>query len=197
MTTNNLFYKVVKTAFDYVAAAILLAILSPAFLVIAIIIKKDSPGPVIFKQERLGKDGKIFTLYKFRSMRLDAEKNGAQWATANDPRTTAVGAKLRGSRIDEWPQLVNILRHEMSFVGPRPERKIFRDEFIKDIPNFDERLQVLPGITGFAQVSGGYELTPAEKLIYDLAYIKNRSVIFDFKILLATVKVIFTKDGAR
>lgn len=191
------FYTFVKTVFDYAAALVLLVLLSPVFLVLVIMIRRDSPGPAIFTQERLGKNGKIFKIYKLRSMYIDAEKDGAQWAQADDPRMTRIGRILRQKRLDEIPQVINVLKHEMSFVGPRPERKIFRDEFIREIPDFDDRLAVLPGITGFAQVSGGYDLTPAEKLIYDQSYIKNRSVALDFKILIATIRVIFSHEGAR
>lgn len=191
------FYTFVKTVFDYAAALVLLVLLSPVFLVLVIMIRRDSPGPAIFTQERLGKNGKIFKIYKLRSMYIDAEKDGAQWAQADDPRMTRIGRILRQKRLDEIPQVLNVLKHEMSFVGPRPERKIFRDEFIREIPDFDDRLAVLPGITGFAQVSGGYDLTPAEKLIYDQSYIKNRSVALDFKILIATIRVIFSHEGAR
>ena len=191
------FYTFVKTVFDYAAALVLLVLLSPVFLVLVIMIRRDSPGPAIFTQERLGKNGKIFKIYKLRSMYIDAEKDGAQWAQADDPRMTRIGRILRQKRLDEIPQVINVLKHEMSFVGPRPERKIFRDEFIREISDFDDRLAVLPGITGFAQVSGGYDLTPAEKLIYDQSYIKNRSVALDFKILIATIRVIFSHEGAR
>jgi lipopolysaccharide/colanic/teichoic acid biosynthesis glycosyltransferase len=191
------FYIFVKTLVDYIAAIILIIGLSPLFLVISLMILFDSGLPVIYKQERLGKDGKVFMLYKFRSMCIDAEKDGAQWADVEDPRTTRVGKWLRQKRLDELPQFLNVLRHEMSFVGPRPERKIFHTEFAKSIPDFDKRLAVLPGITGFAQVSGGYDLSPSEKLVYDLSYIKNRCLKLDVHIVFRTIKVIFSHEGAR
>lgn len=190
-------YIIIKTMVDYVAAFILLVVLSPLFLIICIFIARDSKGPVIYKQERLGKDGHTFMLYKFRSMNIDAEKGGAQWADTDDPRATKVGKFLRNKRLDELPQLINVLRHEMSFVGPRPEREYFHNEFLKTIPDFDKRLSVLPGITGFAQISGGYELSPAEKLVYDLAYIEKQSFMLDAKICIRTLSVIFHHEGAR
>lgn len=190
-------YTIIKTIVDYVAAFIILVVLSPLLLIISILIARDSNGPVIYKQERLGKDGRIFMLYKFRSMNIDAEKDGAQWADANDPRATKVGKFLRKKRLDELPQLINVLRHEMSFVGPRPEREYFHNEFLKTIPDFDKRLTVLPGITGFAQISGGYDLSPAEKLVFDLAYIEKQCFSLDAKICIRTIKVIFSHEGAR
>ena len=196
-STDKLYYIIIKTIIDYVAAVILLIVLSPLFLIISIYIACDSKGPIIYTQERLGKDGRTYMMYKFRSMYEDAEKDGAQWADEDDPRATKVGRFLRKKRLDELPQLINVLRHEMSFVGPRPERAIFRDEFIKTIPDFDKRLSVLPGITGFAQVSGGYDLSPAEKLVHDLAYIEKRSLSLDTIICIRTLKVIFSHAGAR
>jgi lipopolysaccharide/colanic/teichoic acid biosynthesis glycosyltransferase len=197
-STDKLYYIIIKTIIDYVAAVILLIVLSPLFLIICIYIALDSKGPVIYTQERLGKEGRSFKLYKFRSMFEDAEKDGAQWADADDQRVTKVGRFLRKKRLDELPQVINVLRHEMSFVGPRPERSIFHNEFIKTIPEFDKRLSVLPGITGFAQISGGYDLTPEEKLVYDLAYIEKRGVWLDVIIVLRTFKVMFlSHEGAR
>jgi lipopolysaccharide/colanic/teichoic acid biosynthesis glycosyltransferase len=194
---NKIAYIIIKTAVDYIAAIILIIVLSPLFLVISICIACDSKGPVIYKQERLGKNGRPFMLYKFRTMCLDAEKDGAQWADMDDPRATRFGKFLRQKRLDELPQFINVLRHEMSFVGPRPERDIFHQEFIKTIPAFDKRLSVLPGITGFAQISGGYDLSPGEKLVYDLAYIEKRSLKLDVYIVLRTIRVMFSHEGAR
>ena len=191
------YYIIIKTIIDYIAALTLLILLSPIFLIISIYVARDSSGPVIYKQERLGKGGCTFMLYKFRSMYMDAEKGGAQWADTDDPRATPVGKFLRQKRLDELPQLINVLRHEMSFVGPRPEREIFHSEFIKTIPDFDKRLTVLPGISGYAQISGGYELSPAEKLVYDLAYIDKRSLKLDTIIVVRTLKVMFSHEGAR
>ena len=148
-------------------------------------------------QERVGLNGQKFIMYKLRSMYLDAEKNGYQWAEKNDPRITKIGHFIRRTRIDEFPQIINIIKGEMSIIGPRPERPEFINEFLKDIPNFNERLAVRPGITGWAQVNGGYELTPKDKLVYDLFYINHESIKLDFLILLKTIKVIFTGHGSR
>ncbi len=197
-SSDKMYYIIIKTIIDYIAAVILLVILSPLFLAISIVIALDSKGPVIYTQERLGKDGRCYMMYKFRSMCEDAEKDGAQWADEDDPRVTKVGRFLRKKRLDELPQLINVLRHEMSFVGPRPERSIFHLEFAKTIPDWDKRLAVLPGITGFAQVSGGYDLSPAEKIVYDLAYIEKRCLRLDVIIVLRTFKVMFlSHEGAR
>jgi lipopolysaccharide/colanic/teichoic acid biosynthesis glycosyltransferase len=194
---NKIAYTIIKTVVDYIAAILLIIVLSPLFLIIIICIACDSKGPVIYKQERLGKGGLPFMLYKFRTMCIDAEKDGAQWADTDDPRATRFGKFLRKKRLDELPQFINVLRHEMSFVGPRPEREIFHSEFVKTIPDFDKRLSVLPGITGFAQISGGYELTPAEKLVYDLAYIEKHSLKLDVFIVMRTIRVMFSHEGAR
>jgi len=191
------FYTFIKTFCDYTAALILLPLTAPLLLVLCIMIKADSKGPAVYSQLRLGKDGKEFKIYKLRSMRIDAEADGPQWAEEDDPRVTKLGRTLRKTHLDELPQLVNIIRHEMSLVGPRPERKVFRDEFIKTLPDFDDRLKVLPGITGYAQVRGGYDLTPEEKLRLDQEYLKIRCASLDVKIVLNTVKVAFTHEGAR
>lgn len=190
-------YLFVKRTIDIVLSLVALILTGIFFIFIPIIIKIDSKGPVIYKQERLKKDGKPFMVYKFRSMRTDAEKNGAQWACANDDRVTTVGKFIRKTRIDELPQLFNILSGDMSIVGPRPERPMFYDEFEKTIPDFRKRLVVKPGLTGWAQINGGYDLGPAEKLVYDLEYIQNQSIGFDLKCMVKTVSVIFTHEGAR
>ncbi len=166
-------------------------------MIIALLIKLDSSGPVLFKQERLGLNGTPFMIYKFRSMRTDAEKDGPKWAEKEDKRCTKVGAFLRKSRLDELPQLFNILKGEMSFVGPRPERAFFYHKFTKDIPDFPKRLQVKPGLTGLAQVNGGYELKPEEKLQYDMEYIQRRNILLDLKCMVKTVRLVFTHEGAR
>jgi lipopolysaccharide/colanic/teichoic acid biosynthesis glycosyltransferase len=190
-------YLRLKRLCDVLIAFFALAILWVPMLVIALVIRLDSPGPALFMQERLGKGGKPFTMIKFRSMRMDAEANGPQWAEKNDCRCTKVGRFLRKSRLDELPQLVNILMGEMSFVGPRPERACFYDEFEKYIPHFRQRLLVQPGLTGHAQVNGGYELKPEEKIVYDLEYIARRSVKMDLQCIWKTVLVVFSHDGAR
>lgn len=190
-------YLFFKRLFDIVVSVCAATVLLIPMVVIAIMIKLDSPGPMIFKQERLGKDGKPFTIYKFRSMVEDAEAAGPRWAALDDQRCTKLGAKLRKSRLDELPQLWNILKGDMSFVGPRPERAYFYNEFEKYIPNFRDRLVVRPGLTGHAQVNGGYSLRPEEKIVYDMEYIHNRSVRMDLQCLWQTVRVIFFREGAR
>ena len=174
-----------------------LAIGIPLVIIFGIRIKIEDNGPITYKQERLGKGGKRFYIYKLRSMRTDAEKFGAQWAEKDDPRITKVGRFIRKTRIDEIPQLFNILKGDMSLIGPRPERPQFTEQFNREIPGFINRLSVKPGLTGWAQVNGGYDMTPAEKLVEDIYYIKNRSVLLDFKIIFKTVAVVLTGDGAR
>ena len=174
-----------------------LPIAIPIILIFAVIIKLETPGPAFFLQERVGLHGKYFKVIKLRSMGVNAEKNGAQWATKNDPRVTKVGAFIRKTRIDELPQLFNVLKGDMSLIGPRPERPMFTAQFNEEIPGFIDRLQVKPGITGWAQVNGGYDITPKEKLELDRYYINNMSFWLDLKIILKTIKVCLTGDGAR
>lgn len=190
-------YRIVKRFFDLLSSIISLIFLLVPMGVIGIIIKVTSKGPIIYKQERLGKNGKPFMLFKFRSMVNDAEKNGAQWAEQDDDRTTPVGRFLRKTRLDELPQLINIILGHMSIVGPRPERACFYAEFSGYIEGFDQRLCIIPGLTGFAQISGGYDLKPEEKIVYDVFYIKNRSFWFDLKIIFDTITVVFSHNGAR
>ncbi|WP_439651547.1 sugar transferase [Planococcus shixiaomingii] len=166
-------------------------------VIFALLIIFESKGTPFYSQTRLGKDGQSFKIYKLRSMYSDAEKNGPQWALANDKRITRVGKFIRKTRIDELPQLWNILKGDMSLIGPRPERPELIVEFEKTIPNFCDRLAVKPGLTGWAQINGGYELTPAEKLGHDLYYINNKCLLLDLKIILITGKVLLTGDGAR
>lgn len=190
-------YLFAKRTFDVVMSLVVLALLAIPMLIIALLIRIDSPGPALFRQERLGKDGRPFTIFKFRSMRVDAEKNGPQWADKDDPRCTKLGRILRKSRLDEIPQLWNILKGEMSFVGPRPERVCFYEKFETYIHGFSKRLLVKPGLTGYAQVNGGYELKPEEKIVYDIAYIKGQSITLDLWCMFKTVKLVFTHEGAR
>lgn len=190
-------FLVTKRVFDIVCSFLGLLILAIPMMIIALIVTIDSPGAPIFKQERLGINGKPFMIYKFRSMRLDAEENGPQWADEQDPRCTHFGQILRRTRLDELPQLYNILRGDMSFVGPRPERAYFYREFEKYIPGFSNRLLVTPGLTGYAQVNGGYSLKPEEKIIYDMEYIERQSIILDIRCLLKTVHIVFSHEGAR
>lgn len=190
-------YQVAKRLFDVVVSALALLILGIPMLLLMPVIRADSPGPAIFRQERLGKGGKPFVIYKYRTMQMDAERDGPQWARAHDVRCTKLGRLLRRGHIDELPQLVNVLRGEMSLVGPRPERACFYQEFERYIRGFSQRLQVTPGITGWAQINGGYELLPEEKILFDMEYIRHRSVMFDIRCLLGTVRVVFRHDGAR
>ena len=187
----------VKRCIDVVGAVAAGAILLVPMIIIALAIRLDSEGPALFRQERLGKDGKPFIMLKFRSMRLDAEAEGPQWAEHDDMRCTRLGHWLRKCRLDELPQLWNILVGEMSFVGPRPERACFYDQFETYIHGFRNRLAVKPGLTGLAQVNGGYDLRPEEKIVYDMEYIQNQSLMLDIRCMLKTVKLVFSHEGAR
>lgn len=186
-----------KRLFDILLSAFLLIILCIPMVLVAILIRLDTGGPAVYCQERLGKDGKPFLMYKFRSMYLDAEANGPQWAEVDDPRCTKLGRILRKCRIDELPQLWNILVGDMSFVGPRPERAFFYEKFEQTINGFRNRLRVTPGLTGLAQVNGGYDLRPKEKVIWDMEYIRTQSVRTDLLCLLKTVELVFTQEGTR
>jgi lipopolysaccharide/colanic/teichoic acid biosynthesis glycosyltransferase len=169
-------------------------------LVAVMLIKKDSPGPAIFKQTRVGEGKKEFTLYKFRSMVQNAETNGAMWAQKNDPRVTQLGHWLRTTRIDELPQLINVLKGDMSLVGPRPERPEFVHDLEQVIPYYYIRHTVKPGITGWAQIMYPYGSTQEDalnKLEYELFYIKNMSLLLDVKILCRTIGVMVFGEGAR
>ena len=190
-------YEILKRVFDIVASFCAILICFIPMILIAIAIVLDSEGGAVYSQERLGKNGKPFMLYKFRTMRIDAEKNGAQWATANDDRCTKVGTFLRKTRLDELMQLINIFKGDMSIVGPRPERKIFYDEFATYIDGFDRRLLIKPGLTGLAQISGGYDLKPEEKIIPDVQYIETRNIFHDIKIIFKTVAIVYNHNGAR
>lgn len=190
-------YFSLKRIFDILFSIIALICSSPIILITAIAIKLETPGPAFFIQERVGLNGEYFNVIKIRSMGIDAEKNGAQWAQKNDPRVTKLGSFIRKTRIDELPQFWNILKGEMSLVGPRPERPVFTAQFNNEIPGFIDRLQVKPGLTGWAQINGGYDITPSEKLNLDRYYIHNKSFKFDLKIILLTVKICITGNGAR
>lgn len=190
-------YAILKRAFDIVFSFVCGIVLLPVMFVLGLLVYFDSPGGVIYKQKRLGKDGKEFDLLKFRTMRANAEENGPSWADKDDDRCTKIGAKIRKYRLDELPQLYNIFMGQMSLVGPRPERAFFYDKFKDHIEGFEYRLSVKPGLTGLAQVSGGYDLLPEEKIVYDMEYIEKRSVWLDIKIIFKTVKLVFTHEGAR
>lgn len=195
--SGGLFYRAIKRAFDIVSCSCALVLCAIPMAVIAVRIKQESEGPVFYAQRRVGKNGKTFKLYKFRSMYTDAEARGAQWAVEEDPRITPLGKKLRKTRLDEIPQFWNVIKGDMSLIGPRPERPAFHEEFCKRIDGWDQRLLVKPGISGLAQVTGGYELLPKEKAVFDIRYIEKRGVVLDLSIIWKTIKTMFTGDGAR
>lgn len=195
--SGGLLYKAIKRAFDIVSCSCALILCAIPMLVIAVKIKHESVGPVFYSQHRVGKDGKVFKLYKFRSMYIDAEARGAQWAQGDDPRVTPLGRKLRATRFDETPQFVNVIKGDMSLIGPRPERPVFHEAFCERIDGWEQRLAVRPGITGLAQVMGGYELLPKEKARLDIEYIENRSIRLDWQLIWKTLRTMVTGDGAR
>ena len=190
--------RVAKRCMDIVLSAIALLITSPAFLVVAISIKLEDGGPVFYKQKRLTRNGREFEILKFRSMIVDAEKYaGAVLATEDDPRITKTGKVIRATRLDELPQLLNILKGDMSIVGPRPERKVIADEYCKDIPEFAYRLKVRGGLTGYAQIYGKYNTSAYDKLRLDLMYIENYSFLLDIKLIILTMRIIFSKESTE
>ncbi|WP_026354888.1 TIGR03013 family XrtA/PEP-CTERM system glycosyltransferase [Massilia niastensis] len=188
-----------KRSFDLVCSVLILAMTFPLMLLAALAVWMEDRGPVFYSQERVGKDGRTFRVHKFRSMRADAEKNGKpQWAAQNDPRVTRVGNFMRKTRIDELPQILNVLHGEMSFVGPRPERPYFVEQLIEVVPYYNVRHSVKPGITGWAQVRYGYGSSAEDalqKLQYDLYYVKNNSLFLDVLILIQTLKVVLFRSG--
>jgi sugar transferase (PEP-CTERM system associated) len=191
----------VKRVFDLVMSGVVLAASLPVIIVTGLAIRLESNGPVLYRQERVGQNGKQFTIFKFRSMREDAEADGMpQWADANDSRVTKVGRIIRKLRIDELPQLFNVFMGEMSFVGPRPERAFFVEKLNQEIPYFGCRHSVKPGITGWAQVRYQYGASiedAIEKLQYDLYYVKNHSLFLDLMIMFQTAQVVLWGRGAR
>jgi lipopolysaccharide/colanic/teichoic acid biosynthesis glycosyltransferase len=219
---SKFYYRRLKNVGDVLLAIFYLIMVSPLFLVIPLVIKLDSPGPVFFRQQRLGQDGKPFWIIKFRTMVEDAERDGPRWASQDDPRITRVGGILRKLRLDELPQLLNILKGEMSFIGPRPERQVFVNTFqqlvpvfrkrrlgsntieirvcdyVERVPHYSYRLLVKPGMTGWAQVMYPYASSQEEtreKLKYDLYYIKNMGFFLDLAILLKTIRIVlFGRD---
>lgn len=191
-------YLFIKRAFDIFVSLVAIIILSPIMLITAIAIKSYDHGPALYKQVRLTKDGREFKILKFRSMRVNAEKDGvARLASANDDRITPVGHFIRACRLDELPQLFNILKGDMTIVGPRPERPEIAAQYEEEMPAFNLRLQVKAGLTGFAQVYGRYNTTPYDKLQMDLMYINQMSVSEDLMLMFATVKILFMKDSTE
>lgn len=197
--TLNIEYAVIKRAFDIAASLLGLIALSPILIITAIAIRVYDGGPAIYKQVRLTKGGREFKIWKFRSMRVDAEKDGvARLSTGdNDDRITPIGRIVRKCRLDELPQLVNILRGDMSVVGPRPERPEIAEQYYKTMPDFQLRLQVKAGLTGYAQVYGKYNTDPYEKLEFDLMYIKNMSVLTDLRLMFATFRILFMAESTE
>ena len=192
-------YLFIKRLLDIVISAVALVVLSPIFLITAIAIKATDHGPVFYKQIRLTKDGKEFGILKFRSMRVDAEKDGVARLSSgdHDDRITPVGKVIRACRIDELPQLLNILRGELSIVGPRPERPEIAAQYCEEMPEFSLRLQAKAGLTGYAQIYGKYNTTPYDKLVMDLMYIAHPSIVEDLKIMFATVKILFMPESTE
>ncbi len=188
-----------KRGFDLVCSTIILILAFPLMLLAALAVKLEDRGPVFYSQERVGKDGKTFFVHKFRSMRVDAEKGGKpQWAAQNDPRVTRVGNFMRKTRIDELPQILNVFKGEMSFVGPRPERPYFVEQLIDVVPYYNVRHSIKPGVTGWAQVRYGYGSSAEDalqKLQYDLYYVKNNSLFLDVLVLIDTLKVVLFRSG--
>ena len=189
--------RLLKRASDIVFSCIILIVFSPILLLVAVLIKLYDGGPVFYKQERLTYNHKVFMIYKFRSMRVDSEKTGAQLAKKNDDRITPVGHVIRSLHIDELPQLFNILKGDMAFVGPRPERPEIAELYKKSIPEFDFRLKMKAGLTGYAQVFGKYSTTPYDKLKLDLTYIENYTFALDLMIIIQTVKILFQKENSE
>ncbi|MCC8137003.1 MAG: exopolysaccharide biosynthesis polyprenyl glycosylphosphotransferase [Clostridiales bacterium] len=189
--------QVIKRIFDVLISAVLLIVLLPLFLLIAILIKAYDGGPVFYRQKRLTKNGRVFMVYKFRSMRMDSEKQGARLAAKGDDRVTPVGRVLRNIHFDELPQLLNILAGDMSLVGPRPERPEIAAEYEREIPEFSYRLKVKAGLTGYAQVYGKYNTKPYDKLKLDLTYIENFSFLLDLQLIATTVKILFQKENTE
>lgn len=191
----------IKRFMDIAVSLGVLVIGAPAWVLLYAVIRLSSKGPAVFRQERIGRNGKPFVMMKFRSMYVDAEtRSGPVWATENDPRITPVGRFVRKTRLDEIPQFINVLKGEMSLVGPRPERAFFIEKLRKEIPWYVRRIKMKPGITGWAQVKHKYDATiedVKQKVLYDLYYFENMSIMLDLKIMLRTVLVVFTGKGAH
>lgn len=186
-----------KQFFDFFCSLVLFIITIPIVFLAVLFIKLESKGPAFYKQERVGLMGKHIVVTKLRSMYVDAEKAGAKWATKNDPRVTKVGHFLRKTRIDELPQLLSVLKGDMSLIGPRPERPEFTEKFSHEYPGFEQRLRIKPGLSGYAQVHGGYDIDPGEKAKLDCYYIDHIGLRIDVHIFVQTVKTVITGEGAR
>lgn len=197
IVNDSILFEVYSRILDIILSIIGLIISIPIIIVFGLLIKKEDDGPIFYKQDRLGKDGKIIFIYKLRSMKINSEKNDSLWTEKNDPRVTNIGKFIRKSRIDEIPQFFNILKGDMSMIGPRPERPNLTMEFNERIPGFINRLVIKPGLTGYAQVNGGYDISVEDKIKKDLYYIKHRNLFLDISILLKTIKVVLTGEGAR
>ena len=190
--------RVAKRAMDIVLSSLALLVFAIPMVLVAIAIKLEDGGPVFFKQKRMTRGGREFDILKFRSMIVDAEKYaGAVLATEDDPRITKVGKFIRATRLDEIPQILNIFKGDMSVVGPRPERKVIADEYYKEIPEFAYRLKVRGGLTGYAQIYGKYNTSPYDKLRLDMMYIENYSLLLDIKLIILTLRIIFSKDSTE
>ena len=189
--------KFLKRAEDILTALLLMVLLSPIMAVTALLIRLEDGGPVLYRQKRITKGGREFEMLKFRSMNVDAEKDGPRLAAKNDSRVTKVGKVIRNLHFDELPQLINVLKGDMSMVGPRPERREFVEEYSRIIPEFTERLKVRGGLTGYAQIYGKYSTGPEDKIKYDLIYIYNYSLGLDIRLLFLTVRILFQKENAE
>ena len=190
--------RVAKRTMDIVLSSLALLVFAIPMALVAVAIKLEDGGPVFFKQKRMTRGGREFDILKFRSMIVDAEKYaGAVLATEDDPRITKVGKFIRATRLDEIPQILNIFKGDMSVVGPRPERKVIADEYCKEIPEFDYRLKVRGGLTGYAQIYGKYNTSPYDKLRLDMMYIENYSLMLDIKLIILTLRIIFSKDSTE
>ena len=190
--------RIAKRTMDILLSSVAMIVAAPVMLVVAAAIKLEDGGPVFYKQKRMTRHGREFEILKFRSMIVDAEKYaGAVLATGDDPRITKVGKFIRATRLDEIPQILNILKGDMSIVGPRPERKVIAEEYYKDIPEFEYRLKVRGGLTGYAQIYGKYNTSAYDKLRLDMMYIENYSLMLDIKLIILTLRIIFSKDSTE
>lgn len=190
-------YLPIKRIFDIFFSLILIIGTFPIIIIVVIAIKMESKGPAFYKQVRVGLMGRKITITKLRSMYVNAEKNGAQWAQKNDPRITKVGRIIRKTRIDELPQLFNVLWGDLSLIGPRPERPQFTEEFSHEYPGFEQRLRIKPGLSGYAQINGGYDINPGQKAKLDCYYINHVNFKMDAQIFISTIKIIVSGKGAR